>query len=258
MEGLDKFKDAFEAFADNYVIIGGTACEMTMSGTEVRPRATHDIDMIVIVERMTHEYGQRFWDFIHEGGYQPRKRKSDGTTPSHYELYRFVDSKPGYPQMIELLARHQDIFGDLANDIEPLPVDDIISSLSAIMMDDDYYLFTLTHRQTTNGISHADSAALIALKARAYLNLLNDKANGKHVDERDIKKHRSDVLKLVLTMPNDAIITAPQSIVTCIHDFVAAIRAEWETLATPLAQALGNNIPVDALLTQLDELFVVA
>jgi hypothetical protein len=45
MEGLDKFREAFKDFSDNYVIIGGTACDITMTGTEVRARATHDIDM---------------------------------------------------------------------------------------------------------------------------------------------------------------------------------------------------------------------
>ena len=33
MEGLERFREAFEAYSDNYVIIGGTACEMVMSGT---------------------------------------------------------------------------------------------------------------------------------------------------------------------------------------------------------------------------------
>lgn len=50
MVGLDKFKEAFAEFSENYVIIGGTACDIAMTGTVVRPRATHDIDMIVIVE----------------------------------------------------------------------------------------------------------------------------------------------------------------------------------------------------------------
>lgn len=60
MEGLDKFRDAFKEFSDNYVIIGGTACDITMAGTEVRPRATHDIDMIIVVEQMTSQYGECF------------------------------------------------------------------------------------------------------------------------------------------------------------------------------------------------------
>lgn len=56
MEGLGKFREAFESYSDNYVIIGGTACDITMTGTVVRPRATHDIDMIVVVEKMTTEF----------------------------------------------------------------------------------------------------------------------------------------------------------------------------------------------------------
>ena len=67
-------------------------------------------------------------------------------------------------------------------------------------MDDDFYHFTIEHSKLTNGLRHADSAALIALKSRAYLNLLQDKANGKHVNSKDIKKHRSDVLKNVVIM----------------------------------------------------------
>ena len=60
MEGLEKFREAFEAYSDNYVIIGGTACDITMTGTTVRPRATHDIDMIVVVEKMTADFAEHF------------------------------------------------------------------------------------------------------------------------------------------------------------------------------------------------------
>lgn len=80
-----------------------------MTGTVVRPRATHDIDMIVIVEKMTVQFAEHFWQFIREGGYRPeRRRQTEGEVPK-YELYRFVDGKPGYPAMIELLSRHLDI-----------------------------------------------------------------------------------------------------------------------------------------------------
>ena len=33
MVGLDKFKESFADFSDNYVIIGGTACDIVMTGT---------------------------------------------------------------------------------------------------------------------------------------------------------------------------------------------------------------------------------
>lgn len=257
MEGLDKFRDAFRDFSDNYVIIGGTACEIAMSRTEVKARATHDIDMIVIVEKMTEAYGKRFWQFIKEAGYRPEKRKSsDGDSP-HYEMYRFLDGKPGYPEMIELLSRHQDILGvPLGLVIEPMPVGEDVSSLSAIIMDDDFYHFTIEHSKLTDGVRHADPVALIALKARAYLNLLNEKAVGRHINTKDIKKHRSDVLKNVVILPDEEI-QAPEAIVNCIHEFVGSIRKDWTELADPLAKSIDQNEAfVEALLELLNERFI--
>lgn len=258
MEGLDKFREAFEAYSNNYVIIGGTACDITMTGTAVKPRATHDIDMIVIVEKMNPEYGERFWQFIREAGYRPEKCHTKEGETAKYELYRFVDGKNGYPEMIELLSRHPEILGDPKGlVIEPLPIGEDVSSLSAIILDDDYYHFTIEHSQLTDGIRHADSAALVALKARAYLNLMQDKADGKHVNTKDIKKHRSDVLKNVFLLSPDEAIVAPISIVECINEFVSSIRNDWKELASPLANSLNQDKDfIDALLTQLNELFV--
>lgn len=257
MEGLEIFKEAFEAYSDNYVIIGGTACDITMQGTVVRPRATHDIDMTVIVENMTPSFAKRFWEFVKEAGYRPEKRKQIEGEPAKYELYRFVDGKTGYPEMIELLSRHPDILGEPSNlVIEPLPIDGDVSSLSAIIMDDDFYHFTIKHSKLTDGVRHADSAALVCLKTRAYLNLLQDKAESKHVNSKDIKKHRSDVLKNVVIITDESI-SAPMAIVDCVKDFVSSIRADWDTLSNPLAKALDQDQEfVDALLEQLNNLFV--
>ena len=258
MEGLDKFREAFKDFSDNYVIIGGTACDITMSGTEVRPRATHDIDMIIVVERMTPQYGERFWQFIREAGYRPEKSKAkEGESPK-YEMYRFVDGNPGFPEMIELLSRHPDALGEPKGlTIEPLPIDGEQSSLSAIIMDDDYYQFTIEHSLLTDEIRHADSAALVALKTRAYLNLIQDKQNGKHVNSKDIRKHRSDVLKNVVIMTEDEI-PAPISIVECVKEFVVSIRNDWEELVIPTAKSLDQSPEfVEALLEQLENLFVI-
>jgi hypothetical protein len=256
MEGLDKFREAFADFADNYVIIGGTACDITMTNTVVRPRATHDIDMIVIVENMTPAYAERFWQFIREAGYRPEKRKQEVGEPTKYEMYRFLDGKAGYPEMIELLSKHPDILGEPRGlVIEPIPTGEDISSLSAIIMDDDYYHFTITHSRLTDGIRHADSAALIALKARAYLNLLMEKAEGKHVNTKDIKKHRSDVLKNVVIL-EDAEVIAPQSIVNCIKEFVASIRENWASVADPAGKSIDQDADfVSELLNQLNDLF---
>ena len=257
MEGLEKFKDAFETFAENYVIIGGTACSIVMTGTAVRPRATHDIDMIVVVEKITPDFVMRFWQFVREAGYRPERRKSVEGQATKYELYRFLDGKPGYPEMIELLSRHPDILGEPRGFIiEPLSVDVDTSSLSAIIMDDDFYHFTINRSRLTGGIRHADRAALIALKARAYLNLLREKAEGKHINSRDIKKHRSDILKIVVIMEDEPV-PAPNAIVTSVKEFVASIRNDWAVLGPSLSNALGQDETfVEALLDTLDNLFI--
>ena len=259
MDGLDKFREAFAEYSDNYVVIGGAACDITMTNTVVRPRTTHDIDMIVIVENMTEAFANRFWQFVREAGYRPEKRKQEAGEPPRYEMYRFLDGKNGYPEMIELLSRHPDVLGEPKGLlIEPIPINEDVSSLSAIIMDDDYYHFTIAHSQLTDGIRHADSTALIALKARAYLNLMADKLDGKHVNTKDIKKHRSDILKNVVIMTEDNI-EAPAAIVTCIREFVDSIRADWSTLAEPLSKSLGQDEEfVSGLLDQLDELFIEA
>lgn len=83
MVGLDRFKDAFADFPDNYVIIGGTACDIVMASTIVKPRATHDIDMIVIIENMTPEFARRFWDFIKEAGYMSTRATSKNIVPMY-------------------------------------------------------------------------------------------------------------------------------------------------------------------------------
>lgn len=45
--GIEKFKEAFADYTDNYVIIGGTACDVVFRDTDMRARATDDIDMIL-------------------------------------------------------------------------------------------------------------------------------------------------------------------------------------------------------------------
>lgn len=257
MEGLDKFKEAFADYSDNYVIIGGTACEMTLANSDVRPRATHDIDMIVIVENMTAEFGMRFWEFISEGGYRPeRHRVADDELPK-YEMYRFVDGKFGYPVMIELLSRHPDILGvPKGLTIEPIPIGQNVSSLSAIIMDDDFYHFTIDNSILTDGIRHASPIALIALKARAYLNLLNDKANGIHVNTKHIKKHRSDILKNAVVVSASPV-KCTTTIVNCVQDFIVSIRKDFNQLGLPLAKSLDVDVEViEALLSHLSELFI--
>lgn len=196
--GLDIFRERFARFSDNFVIIGGTACYEILSGTEMHPRATMDIDIVIIVENMTSEFAKACWAFIAEGGYRPGIRKDKNNEPK-YVLYSFDQGRAGYPVKVELLSRHNEIFTSAAH-TEPLPIDGDVSSLSTIILDELYYNLTVRNSFVSNGLRFAAPLALMALKARAYLNLTADREAGKKINTKDIMKHRNDVLKLTATL----------------------------------------------------------
>ena len=57
-----------------------------------------------------------------------------------------------------------------------------ISSLSAILLDDDYYEFLKQGKVTVDGVTVLDAAYLIPFKAKAWMDLTDRKAAGEHVD----------------------------------------------------------------------------
>lgn len=50
--GLIKFKEYFQNQADKYIIINGTACDYWMNDKGLNFRATKDIDIIIISEKL--------------------------------------------------------------------------------------------------------------------------------------------------------------------------------------------------------------
>ncbi len=252
--GLEKFKEAFAAYTDNYVIIGGTACDAVLSGSSMRPRATVDIDMIIIVEKMTAEFVDAFWNFIREGHYTNGKRKRGDKDPV-YEMYRFSNPIHGYPVQIELLARHSDLLGEPSGfHIEPLPTEEEQYSLSAIMLDEDYYQLTVTHSVIIDGLRYASPVALIGLKAKAYLNLKMEKALGHHVNTKDISKHRNDVLKLAATMDADSPVSLAPAVTRTIQSYTADIRALFPSSSLRDALGVGDE-QIESILDLLDDYF---
>ncbi len=114
---------------------------------------------------------------------------------------------------LKLFARVPDAL-DLKADaaITPIPVDEEISSLSAILMNDDYYNFVMARRSTIDGLSLVKADGLIPLKARAYVDLSNRKAAGEAVDSKSIRKHKNDIFRLFTVLDRDAKITLPASL----------------------------------------------
>lgn len=223
VSGVESFRKWFAEYTDQYTIIGGTACDLLMREDGLDFRATRDIDMVLIVESLTPEFGRRFWEYVKAAGYEHRN-KSTGEP----QFYRF--SKPSsreYPYMIELFSGRVDAI-ELPEDavLTPLPLDDEISSLSAILMDTDYYQFLREGKIVLNDIPVLDAAHLIPFKAKAWLDLTERNQNGEHVDSKNIRKHKNDVFRLSILLTSDIRVILSAAIRSDLEKFFSAMEAE--------------------------------
>ena len=183
----------FRGYEDQYAIIGGTACDLLMTDGGLDFRATKDIDLVLIVEAVDLQFANRFWEYMIAGGYEHRN-KSTGDP----QFYRFTNPRSrDYPMMIELFTRKPAAVS-LPEDavLTPLPVDEEISSLSAILLNDDYYEFLKQGRVRISEVTILDAPYMIPFKAKAWLDLSDRKAAGEAVDSKNIRKHKNDVFRL--------------------------------------------------------------
>lgn len=221
VNGVDKFREHFKNYANQYTIIGGFACDLLMKSVGLDFRQTADIDMVLTVEALTEDFAEAFWMFLEAGGYQARQR-SNGRP----EFYRFVNPvNPGYPKMIELFSRPQsNVVLKVDTHLMPLHISDELSSLSAILLNDDYYRFLLGGRTVVDGISVLDVEHIIPFKMKAWLDLTDKKSEGLFVKSSDIKKHRLDVFRLFPLLSEDRRIAVPKSVRADIVQFITKIR----------------------------------
>jgi hypothetical protein len=209
VKGIDKFRDHFAGNESQYVIIGGAACDLLFGAAGLPFRATRDIDMVLCVEVVEAAFAEKFQAFLEAGGYEARER-SDGKK----EFYRFHKPKDAnFPYMIELFSRRPGTLKLPENvGIIPIAVDDDLLSLSAILLEDDYYQALQSAKRMVDGVPVLDETVLIPFKARAFLDLSDRAANGEKIDEKNIKKHRNDVFRLLQLLPGNASIEMPQQI----------------------------------------------
>ncbi len=197
VHGLEKFRECFVDDTDQYVLIGGAACDVILESIGVPFRATKDFDIALILERLSESFGQRFWSFIEEGGYKNRLKHSGKN-----QFYRF--EKPeheDYPAMIELFCRKSSLY-DLKFDtgLTPVYIDDNVDSLSAILLNDAYYELILQGSRLVDGLSVLEIESIILFKIKAWLDMKQRVENGERVDTKDIKKHKNDIFRLLVTI----------------------------------------------------------
>ena len=79
--------------------------------------------------------------------------------------------------MVELFSRVPDSLRPIADGtLTPIPFDEAVSNLSAILLDDVYYAFIMAGRREVDGLPWIGEDRLIPLKAIAWLELSGRKA----------------------------------------------------------------------------------
>ena len=218
VNGMESFRTKFIDYPDCYTVIGGAACDILMSEADVPFRATKDIDMILLLEDRYQDFAKVFW--------------------------------PGYPVQIELFSRFPDYHLRTDSGIIPIHINDDISSLSAILLNDDFYGFMMQGRRNIDGISVLDASYLIPFKMRAWIDLSDRKARGEHVNEKDLKKHKYDVFRLLEIVTPDETVKVIGMVKDSINAFLDRIQEE----ELPLAQ-IGLSINKDQSIQQIQNLY---
>lgn len=225
VRGIESFREWFRGYEEQYAIIGGTACDLLMAEEGLEFRATKDIDLVLIIEAVDAAFGRKFWEYIVAAGYEHRN-KSTGKP----QFYRFTNPKSReYPAMIELFTRKPDaVIIPEDSTLSPLPMDEDISSLSAILLNKDYYELLKQGRVRVAGITILDAPYLIPFKARAWMDLADRKAEGKQVDSRNIRKHKNDVFRLteLLDSNQKPLPFLPDTVKADMRDFTVRMASE--------------------------------
>lgn len=240
VKGLERFRQRFSGNTAGFVLIGGAACHEWFAQQRLSFRATKDLDLVVVIEAIDAAFVRAFRAFVEEGGYRVRERV-DGTP----ELHRFsAPTQPDFPAMLELFSRRPDGLDlRVGQVVVPLGEREASTSLSAILLDDDYYRTLREHAVVLDGLPVATASVLVPLKARAWIDLTARRANGAHIDLRDADKHRNDVFRLAAILPGDAV-TLPPAVRDDLRRFLDAFPdddASWPAILAAVDATFGKQ-----------------
>lgn len=237
IKGLELFKFHFQDYKEQYVLIDGTACDIIFEDVGQEFRATRALDLVLIVEALTPEFGVSFWEFIKAGKYRNKSQSADNP-----QFYRFDKPEtPGYPYMLELFSRQAfELSGD-ANTLTPMHMGDEISSLSAILLNDVYYRMLLDGKTEIDGMVVLAPAYIVLFKVKAWLDLSEKRKSGLHVDGKDIKKHKNDVIRLATLLSENDNLVLPDEVKADMALFIAAYEEKPADLKSLGITGLKNE-----------------
>jgi hypothetical protein len=239
VHGLEKFREYFGEHGNKYVFIGGTACDILMEELGAPFRATKDLDIVLIVEALDASFGEMFWKFIEDGGYVHREKSSGGN-----QFYRFTEPKnTEYPKMIELFSRKPDNLNlKFDGGLTPIHIDESIISLSAILLNNVYYETLVKGKRKIDGYSVLDIETVILFKIKAWLDMKEKKANGEHVDSKNIKKHKNDVFRLLANVTPSCRAEIAEEIQDDVKQFIELINDDRPDLKNLAIRITASTI----------------
>jgi hypothetical protein len=133
--------------------------------------------------------------------------------------------------------------------------EDNLSSFSAILMDDDYYFYAVTHSHEIGDIQVLDKEALIILKAKAYLNNRKRKEEGQQVHQDDIDKHKKDIYRLSFLFSGEECYDVSENIKADLRDFLTKISVD-PISTKAIAKAMGlAELTMQDIIQRIENMF---
>jgi hypothetical protein len=140
--------------------------------------------------------------------------------------------------------------------LTPIPTDDDLSSLSAILLNEDYYNYIIEHSTIEGSLHLANIEALICLKAKAFLEIKERIGRGSAEDSKHLRKHKADVFRLTIMLTPESDFPLPDVIRADIDQFAGLIAGDLPDRAIFKEMGLGNIDP-EIVLEQLKKSFRV-
>ena len=119
-------------------------------------------------------------------------------------------------------------------------------------MNEDYYHILLDGCQVVNGLSVLRPEYLILFKAKAYLDLWSRRKAGEYVQSSEYKKHKKDILKIVVELEVEKTKELPRAVYEDIKSFVESLTEEPFDVNT----LINYGVTTDDVAERLRELYL--
>lgn len=115
-----------------------------------------------------------------------------------------------------------------------------------------------TQYDVQDGLRFANAAALIPLKARAWLDLTRRRTAGETIHSDDITKHRTDVFRLAIALPPAPGPGLAETVTADLLVFLEHFRpdaADWSSILSSLRSTLGGKFEPHSLRSAVQTYF---